>query len=268
MGEINCIVNGKSLCKRVEEHIPETKFCAKYYRDEKDLMMLLKQYKKQSFVYLLVNSYDKEKFVIYVGKSSDQYSRVLMHKSNFEFDELYLFMVSAKRQKEVEGKMIRLFSPLYNKSENEEMAKEMSMLGLEYDEFKSRERIQKDIQVFLNNHKMQVATFFLPQKYILALKAEAEEKSMGINQLLSDILQREIPMERVLQSLREDDFENEIISEMVTVEEYAAMWGKSVERVKILCREGRLSAYKQNRDWLIPRSVPYPEDRRKNSTFK
>ena len=190
-----------------------------------------------------------------------------MHKANFEFEELYLFTVPAKRQKEAEGKMIRLFFPLYNKSENEAMAKEMESLGLDYDEFKSRERIQKDIQLLLNNRKMQVATFFLPQKYILALKGEAEERNTGINQYLSEILQKELPEEKVRQALREDNFESEMISEMVTVEEYAAMWGKSVERVKILCREGRLLAQKQQRDWLIPKSVPYPKDRRKNKNL-
>ena len=156
MKEISCIVNGKSLCKRIDEYIPEAKFCAKYNCGEKDLMTLLKQYKKQAFVYLLVNSFNKEKFVIYVGKSSDQYSRILMHKNNFEFEELYLFSVSSKRQKEIEGKMIKLFSPLYNKSENELMVAEMTQLGLNYEEFKSRERIQRDIQLLLNNQKKYV----------------------------------------------------------------------------------------------------------------
>ena len=45
MEGINCIVNGKSLCKRVDEHVPEAKFCAKYHIGDKDLMTLLKQYK-------------------------------------------------------------------------------------------------------------------------------------------------------------------------------------------------------------------------------
>ena len=101
----------------------------------------------------------------------------------------------------------------------------------------------------------------------MALKRESDDRAIGLNQLLCEILKKEISQEKVLQALQEEDFESVVASEMITVEEYAAMWGKSVERIKLLCREGRLSAYKQKRDWLIPRSVPYPEDRRKKENL-
>lgn len=50
---------------------------------------------------------------------------------------------------------------------------------------------------------------------------------------------------------------------MITAQEYADMYGKSVEQIKVFCRKGRLSgAVKLGRDWLIPSDAPYPADNR------
>lgn len=263
MEEIKCILSTKELLDRVKTEIPAAKFCTRYFREDEEFMTLLRQYQKQSFVYLLVNTYMDKKCVIYVGKSSDQYNRVVMHKSNFEFEELYLFMVPVKKQKEIEEKMIGVFAPLYNKACNEDRLKEMSAIGLKYDEYKSYERIREDIQLLLNNHKMQPIMFFLPQKYVLALKDQARKEGVDINEYLSTLLEKEIPEESVLQSVRNCNFEEAVDSEVVTAKQYAQLWGKSVEQIKVHCRNGRIPAYKQKRDWLIPRSAPYPEDRRK-----
>lgn len=53
------------------------------------------------------------------------------------------------------------------------------------------------------------------------------------------------------------------IEDMETSLDYAKRHHKSVERVKILCREGRIrGAAKIGRDWIIPKDTPYPFDHR------
>lgn len=45
----------------------------------------------------------------------------------------------------------------------------------------------------------------------------------------------------------------------VSVDEYAQMHNKSVEIVKVYCRENRIAgAHKVGRAWMIPREAPYP----------
>ena len=259
---ISCIVTTKSLFERINYEIPGAKFCAKYRSSDADMMENLRQYRDQPFVYLLTTDYEDKKCVIYVGKSYAQYTRMLLHKAAYEFDELFLYEVSEKDQKAVEDMMIEYFRPLYNKVGNLEQYKIMDSLGVDYEEYKSRERIHEDIQLMLNNIKMESVTYFLPRKYIYALDMQAKQQQTTGNQLLGEILEKELPKELILESVRNNE-EELLDSEMVTVHEYAEMWNRSVEQIKVHCRNGRLCARKQGRDWAIPRSVPYPEDRRK-----
>lgn len=49
----------------------------------------------------------------------------------------------------------------------------------------------------------------------------------------------------------------------ISVAEYAAKHGKSVEQIKIFCRKGRIrGAQKVGGYWMIPEDAPYPIDRR------
>lgn len=62
-----------------------------------------------------------------------------------------------------------------------------------------------------------------------------------------------------------DDIKMDGLDDLMTVNEYANMHGKSVEQVKVFCRQGRIpGATKVGRDWLIARENAdyYPEDRR------
>ena len=53
------------------------------------------------------------------------------------------------------------------------------------------------------------------------------------------------------------------LSNYLTVPEYAKQFNKSIEQVKVFCRTGRIpGAQKVGRDWLIPKSCLYPNDRR------
>lgn len=50
---------------------------------------------------------------------------------------------------------------------------------------------------------------------------------------------------------------------LVTASEYGEANGKSVEQIKVLCRNGRIpGATKIGRDWMIPADAPYPVDNR------
>lgn len=53
------------------------------------------------------------------------------------------------------------------------------------------------------------------------------------------------------------------IDDLLTVADYAQLYNKSVEQVKVLCRKGRIpGAKKIGRDWVIPKDTPYPTDNR------
>lgn len=50
----------------------------------------------------------------------------------------------------------------------------------------------------------------------------------------------------------------------ISATEYAQKHGKSVEQIKVLCRNNKIvGARKFGRDWLIPENSPYPEDGRR-----
>lgn len=50
---------------------------------------------------------------------------------------------------------------------------------------------------------------------------------------------------------------------LISAAEYGKQNGKSVEQIKVLCRNGRiLGALKFGRDWMIPADAPYPTDAR------
>lgn len=53
------------------------------------------------------------------------------------------------------------------------------------------------------------------------------------------------------------------IESVLTAAEYAKKHNKSVEQVKVFCRNGRIwGAKKIGRDWIIPEDAPYPADTR------
>lgn len=53
------------------------------------------------------------------------------------------------------------------------------------------------------------------------------------------------------------------IEDVLTASEFADKHNKSVEQVKVFCRNGRIwGAKKIGRDWVIPKDAPYPADSR------
>lgn len=53
------------------------------------------------------------------------------------------------------------------------------------------------------------------------------------------------------------------IESVLTASEYAEKHNKSVEQIKVFCRNGRIwGAKKIGRDWVIPEDAPYPTDTR------
>lgn len=60
-----------------------------------------------------------------------------------------------------------------------------------------------------------------------------------------------------------DEIRTPTLDDLLTVAEYAQLYNKSVEQVKVLCRKGRIpGAKKIGRDWVIPNDTPYPADNR------
>lgn len=260
--KMNFHITTNSLLAKVRLIAPEASFHAKYYAGDSDLITLLKEYEHKSFVYFLVSHYNGQKYIIYIGRSSDQSNRIILHNANYEYDELYLFSVPVSKQGGVERTLIAAFEPIYNIEHNRTLADELKSIGVEYGKFKSREQINSDIQLCLNNHQIDIVTYMLPKKYIVALDSLAKEQGCNTNKVLSDILNEALPGEIVMESVHSVD--KTLPSEMVSAQEYADIHGKSVEQVKVLCRSGRLPhAYKKGRDWLVPRTETYPSDRRR-----
>ena len=53
------------------------------------------------------------------------------------------------------------------------------------------------------------------------------------------------------------------IEKVLTASEFAEKYGKSVEQIKVFCRQRRIwGATKIGRDWIIPADAPYPVDMR------
>lgn len=53
------------------------------------------------------------------------------------------------------------------------------------------------------------------------------------------------------------------IESVLTASEFAEKHNKSVEQIKVFCRNGRIwGAKKIGRDWVIPKDAPYPTDNR------
>lgn len=53
------------------------------------------------------------------------------------------------------------------------------------------------------------------------------------------------------------------IEDVLTAAEFAEKHNKSVEQIKVFCRNGRIwGAKKIGRDWVIPAEAPYPTDTR------
>lgn len=56
---------------------------------------------------------------------------------------------------------------------------------------------------------------------------------------------------------------NSTLDNLLTVAEYARLYNKSMEQIKVFCRTGRIpEAKKIGRDWVIPSDAPYPVDNR------
>lgn len=72
---------------------------------------------------------------------------------------------------------------------------------------------------------------------------------------------RENPFTSIIQTIVDDEY--------VTLHEYAEMHGKNDNRIKALCREGRISgAQKKAGKWFIPKHAPYPQDARYSGVEK
>jgi len=53
------------------------------------------------------------------------------------------------------------------------------------------------------------------------------------------------------------------LKNLVNVKQFAEIHGRSSERIKVLCRQGRIrGAQKVGRDWLIPADSQFPADER------
>lgn len=63
--------------------------------------------------------------------------------------------------------------------------------------------------------------------------------------------------------------QNIVDEEYVTLQEYAKMHSRNDNRIKVLCKEGRIiGAQKKAGKWFIPKHAPYPEDARYSGVEK
>ncbi len=55
------------------------------------------------------------------------------------------------------------------------------------------------------------------------------------------------------------------MSDLISVTEYASRYHKDPGNIRRMIAAGRLEGYKVGRQWVIPESAPYPDDRRQTS---
>lgn len=71
----------------------------------------------------------------------------------------------------------------------------------------------------------------------------------------------ENPFISIMRNLADDEY--------ITLHEYAELHGKNDNRIKLLCREGRIpGALKKAGKWFIPKHSPYPKDARYSGVEK
>lgn len=257
----------KTLCTYFTALNPHIKFVAAYPATDPNLSTFMKYYDNCTFIYCLTVNTDDKQIIIYIGQSSNQYARTLSHRKKYDYDNIYLFSVPRNEKNEIEEEAIKHFKPLYNRQSNHTISEKITSVGVHHDEYKTKQQILNDIKRWKESYQIISKTFHLPAKYVAIIRYVARSKALDENDFIAQILDNMFPSEIFQKALDSEIIDTDENSNLVTTAEYGRINHKSVEQIKVFCRNGRIkNAKKIGRDWMIPVDSPYPEDRRNSKT--
>lgn len=253
----------RSLTRAVTEAAPNLKYIGFYRADEKRLLSCMQDYENRSFVYLLTADFKESEIALYAGKSTFQYARILSHSKHFSFDYLYLFECNKSDLKECERKVISALKPVYNCSHNPLAARYSSLLNLNYQTTHTEQETQHHLHTLMRYQTFGLFGISLPAPIYLALKQIAEAEQSTVSRLIQQTFEEQFPAE-IFNAANNTDLPMQTCN-LLTTAEYAEHAGRdSVEWVKKLLQEGRITGAKLGRDWVIAEDTCLPPDKRKN----
>lgn len=257
------ISNFTLLHEQISKNIPFLNYVARYSASNEDLNAIIKAYEHRAFVYILSVEFNNYEHFIYVGKSRSQYARLLMHKKKFEFDYIYLYECDDGHLNKCEKQLIKLLSPIYNKQMNPVADKFSTLLSINYDTPKSKEETKQYIELYNTYLTTGTYCFLMPSSLYSLIKDNAEESGISCSQQIQLILEKHYGDECIRNHISRTA-EEECITNLTTIPDYAVIHNKSVEQIKQYIYSNRLlGAFKICRDWLIPVDTPLPDDRRR-----
>ena len=257
--------NVSALADRIESGIPQLSFTAYYEAEDPMLLASMRSYRNRAFVYVLAVDVQGKEEYIYVGKTMNQYSRLLQHMENYFFDRVYLFTCEEDILESCEAKTIKLLMPLYNRHHNPNAFRYQRVLNLNYDAVKDAETTLGYLDMWRAYNNSVLYGFALPPVLYSILKCEADAHGRSVSSELTDILEA-LFAEGINSAVMGDAVRK---TNLVTTATYAAIHGRSQEQIKqYLHQNGRMVGEKIGRDWVILEDEAYPEDRRERGVIR
>jgi len=245
---------------------PELQFVAAYNADDPQLAGSIKLYQKRCFIYVLTLQLNDREACIYVGKTGFQYARFLQHRGTFAFDRIYLYECEESVLSLCEAAVIRRLTPLFNKAKNPLSCRYRLVLNLDESKSGDRNAVVNYLTLWEQYCNFGLYGFALPPAIYRLLKAEALIHKKTVSEEMMAILE-EAFAEDIAKEVKKK-ITKRGKTNLVTTEEYAKNHGKSCEQIKqYLHQEGRLTAKKCGRDWVIIDDEKFPEDRRKKDAI-
>lgn len=250
----------------INQVAPELQFVAAYNADDPQLAGSIKLYQKRCFIYVLTLQLSDREACIYVGKTGFQYARFLQHRGTFAFDRIYLYECEEGTLQTCETAVIRRLVPLFNKAKNPLYFHYERVLNIDENKSNEREMIIRYLNLWDEYCNFGLYGFALPPAIYRLLNAEARMHKKTVSEELTSILEA-IFAEDIAEEVKKKTTK-EARTNLVTTGEYGKIHGKSSEQIKqYLHQEGRLTAKKHGRDWVIIDDERFPEDRRKKTVL-
>lgn len=250
------------IISRIKKAAPCLKFVAVYNATEDWTSACMSGYENRSFVYLLTSLFNEKEYCIYVGKTKSQYTRFISHIKNVDFSHIYLFECEEKYLAQNEQLLIKELKPLYNRENNPLATRYSKLIGINYTEPHTSEKIKKDLQLKDEYEISGLFGFALSPAIFSVLKTKAEENNCNCSEMLQLILENLYSTE-IAEKLRNP---SELAqTNLTTTIKFAEKHGCRRESIKqFLKEENRIRGAMQiGRDWIFPEDTHFPADRRK-----
>lgn len=250
------------IISRVKKTAPCLQFVAIYNATEDWANACMSGYENRSFVYLLTSILGEKEYCIYAGKTKSQYSRFIAHIKKIDFSRIYLFECEKKELEESEKLIIKELKPLYNCKHNPLATRYSQLIGIDYTNPLTSEKIKNDLHLKDEYEKLGLFGFALNPAIFSVLKTKAKENGCNCSEMLQLILENLYPDEIAKKLMTPLELSKTNLTNTI---KYAENHGCRRESIKqFLKEENRIPGAMQiGRDWIFPDDTKFPEDRRK-----